>query len=64
MRRIGCCACVYNRNLRATDKLKSRTLISHLVGYHGTNIFRVWLSTRDTVIVTRDVAFEPTLFLD
>jgi hypothetical protein len=42
----------------------TRTLIGHLVGYQGTNIFRIWLPTKDTVIVTRDVIFEPTLFFD
>lgn len=64
MRPIGCRAYVYNRDLRAADKLESRTLIGHLVGYQGTNIFRIWLPTKDTVIVTRDVVFEPTLFFD
>ncbi|CAE7205213.1 Polyprotein [Pyrenophora teres f. teres] len=62
MRPIGCRAYVYNRDLRAADKLESRILISHLVGYQGTNIFRIWLPTKDTIIVTRDVVFEPTLF--
>lgn len=33
MRPIGCRAYVYNRDLRAADKLESRTLIGHLVGY-------------------------------
>jgi hypothetical protein len=64
MRPIGCCTYVYNRNLRAADKLELRTLIGHLVGCQGTNIFRIWLPTKDTVIVTRDVVFEPTLFFD
>jgi hypothetical protein len=41
MRPIGCRAYVYNRDLRAADKLESRTLIGHLVGYQGTNIFRI-----------------------
>jgi hypothetical protein len=64
MRPIGCRAYVYNRNLRAANKLESRTLIGHLVGYQGTNIFRIWLPTKNTVIVTRNVIFEPTLFFD
>ena len=64
MRPIGCRAYVYNRHLKAADKLESRTLIGHLVGYHGTNIFRIWMPTKDIVIVTRDVVFEPTLFFD
>jgi hypothetical protein len=64
MEPIGCCAYVYNRNLRAADKLELHTLISHLVGYQGTNIFRIWLPTKDTVIVTCNIVFEPTLFFD
>jgi hypothetical protein len=64
MRPIGCRAYVYNRDLGAADKLESRTLIGHLVGYQGTNIFRIWLPTKDIVIVTRDVIFETTLFFD
>jgi hypothetical protein len=64
MRPISCRAYVYNRDLRAADKLELRTLIGHLVGYQGTNIFRIWLPTKDTVIVTGDVIFKPTLFFD
>jgi hypothetical protein len=33
MRPIGCRAYVYNRNLRAANKLELRTLIGYLVGY-------------------------------
>jgi hypothetical protein len=64
MRPIGCRAYVYNRDLKVADKLESRVLIGHLVGYQGTNIFRIWLPTKDIVIVTRDVVFETTLFFD
>ncbi|KAF1828301.1 hypothetical protein BDW02DRAFT_593318 [Decorospora gaudefroyi] len=52
IRPIGCRAYVYNRDLRAANKLKLRTLISYLV------------PTKDIVIVTRDVVFEPTLFFN
>jgi hypothetical protein len=64
IRPISCRAYVYNRDLKVADKLKSRVLIGHLVGYQGTNIFRIWLPTKDIVMVTRDVVFEPTLFFD
>ena len=58
IRPIGCRAYAYNRDLKAADKLESRTLMGHLVGYQGTNIFRKWLPARDIVITTRDVVFE------
>jgi hypothetical protein len=64
MRLIGCRAYVLNRSLKRADKLESRALIGHLVGYNSTNIFRIWLPTKDEVIRTRDVVFEPTKFYD
>ncbi|KAI1688890.1 hypothetical protein KJE20_02068 [Pyrenophora tritici-repentis] len=64
MRPIGCRAYVLNRSLKRGDKLESRALIGHLVGYDSTNIFRIWLPTKDQVIRTRDVVFEPTKFYD
>jgi len=62
MHPIGCQAYVLNRSLKRADKLESRALIGHLVGYDSTNIFRIWLPTRDEVIRTRDVVFEPARF--
>lgn len=55
---IGCRAYARNRALKAADKTESRALIGHLVGYQGTNIFHVWLPTKDDVFVTRDVVFD------
>lgn len=42
------------------QKLESRAHIGHLVGYRSTNIFRVWLPDKQTVISTRDVLFDET----
>ena len=64
MRLIGCRAYVLNRSLKRADKHESRALIGHLVGYDSTNIFRIWLPTKDQVIRTRDVIFEPTRFYE
>ena len=64
MRPIGCRAYVLNRSLKRADKLESRALIGHLVGYDSTNIFRIWLPTKDEVIRTRDVVFDPTRFYE
>jgi hypothetical protein len=59
---IGCKAYVLNHHLRKADKLESRALIGHLVGYDSTNIYRIWLPTKDQVIRTRDVVFDSTSF--
>ena len=64
MRPIGCRAYVLNRSLKRADKLESRALIGHLVGYDSTNIFRIWLPTKDQVIRTRYVVFHPTKFYE
>jgi hypothetical protein len=64
MHPIGCRAYVLNRSLKRADKLEPRALIRHLDGYDSTNIFRIWLPTKDEVIRTRDVVFEPTKFYD
>ena len=37
---------------------------SHLVGYDSTNIFRIWIPSKQRVIRTRDVTFNETLFYD
>ncbi|KAI0997602.1 hypothetical protein K3495_g10584 [Podosphaera aphanis] len=59
---IGCLAYVLNKEISKGDKTESRALIGHLVGYQGTNIFRIWLPTNDEVIVTRDVEFNRSTF--
>jgi hypothetical protein len=64
MRLIGCRAYVLNQSLKRADKLELRALISHLVSYDSTNIFRIWLPTKDQVIRTQDVVFEPTKFYE
>ena len=64
MQPIGCRAYALNTELRNADKLESRALIGHLVGYVGTNIFRIWLPTTDEILVTRDVIFKPTQFFE
>lgn len=37
--------------------MAARALIGYLVGYEGTNIFRIWIPLRRKVIQTRDVTF-------
>lgn len=59
---IGCRAYALNQHIKKADKTESRALIGHLVGYQGTNIFRVWLPAQDEVIVTRDFIFDTARF--
>jgi hypothetical protein len=55
---IGCRAYVLNRKVKRGDKLESRTMIGYLVGYDSTNIFRIWIPSKERVMRTRDVVFE------
>jgi hypothetical protein len=54
---IGAKAYYLNNKLKRGDKMESRALIGHLVGYDSTNIFRIWLPESHTVIRTQDVVF-------
>jgi hypothetical protein len=55
--KIGVQAYYLNNKLKRGDKMESRALIGHLVGYDSTNTFRIWLPESHTVIRTRDVVF-------
>jgi hypothetical protein len=62
MHPIGSRAYAHNRNLKTADKTESRALIGHLVEYQGTNIFHIWLPTKDDIFVTWDVIFDTDKF--
>ncbi|PZD22095.1 hypothetical protein A1F97_11382, partial [Pyrenophora tritici-repentis] len=62
--KIGAQAYYLNTKLKRGDKMESRALIGHLVGYDSTNIFRIWLPESHTVIRTRDVVFRPNTRYD
>lgn len=52
---IGSKALFRNIHVAQGDKLESRAIIGWLVGFEGTNIFRVWMPGSKRVIRTRDV---------
>lgn len=56
---IGSKAYTLNPHLARGDKIESRVLISHLVGFNASTIYRVWLPGGHRVVRTRDVIFEP-----
>ena len=65
MKPIGCKTYCLNRKVMRADKTESRALIGHLVGYRGTNIFKVYLfsgNRNDPIIFTRDAIFDHTQF--
>ena len=47
-----------------THKLQERAHKGYLVGYVGTNVYRIWLPDRNEVISTRDVRFDESITYD
>ena len=47
--------------IRKKDKLSPRARIGYLVGYDSTNIFRIWIPSKERVIRSRDVLFNEDL---
>ena len=65
MKPIGCKTYCFNCKVMQADKTKSRALIGYLVGYRGTNIFKIYLfsgNQNDPIIFTRDAIFDHTQF--
>jgi len=54
----GCKAYAIRKNIPRRDKLLPRNFIGYFVGYDSTNIFRIWIPSRNQVIRTRDVEFD------
>jgi hypothetical protein len=53
----GSKAYALNKQIPKLNRLDPRAFIGHLVGYEGTNIYRVWIPSQKKVIRTRDVVF-------
>ena len=46
------------------QRLEPRAHIGYLVGYDSTNIYRIWIPSRNKVVRIRDVTFKDNLFYD
>jgi reverse transcriptase-like protein/Pol polyprotein/gag-pre-integrase-like protein len=60
----GCRSYARIRNLPRKRKMAARALIGYLIGYEGTNIFRIWIPQKRKVIRTRDVTFNEEKLYD
>ena len=56
---LGAKAYVLNHSIPKKNKLDLRAFVEHLVGYDSTNIFRVWVPSKNSMIRTRDIVFDP-----
>lgn len=58
--RFGSKAYVHNKTREKLEKLAPKAYVGWLVGYQGSNIWRIWIPTLSRVISTRDVKFDET----
>jgi hypothetical protein len=61
---FGCKAYALQKHIPKLEKLNPRAHVGYFVGYDSTNIFRIWIPSKNTVIRTRDVTFDHTSFYD
>ena len=54
----GCRAYPRDKDVPRAAKNAPRAHIGYLVGYDSTNIYRIWVPSRDIVLSTRDVIFD------
>jgi hypothetical protein len=47
-----------------SNKLQPRALISYLVGYVASNIWKIWIPSKQTIKVARDVIFDKDSLYD
>lgn len=60
----GCRAYPLRFKILRKNKLEPRAMIDYLMSYDFTNIFRIWVLSRNKMIRTKDVIFDHTRFYD
>src|SRR5271170_2576909 len=60
----GCRAYPRDKDVPRAAKNTPRAHIGYLVGYDSTNIYRIWVPSRNTVLSTRDVIFDESRMYD
>ena len=60
----GCRAYALDHHIARRKKLDPRAHIGYLIGYDSTNIYRIWIPSRDKVIRSRDVTLNDNLLYD
>ena len=53
-----------NKQIPKSRKLDSRAHLGQLVGYGSTNIFRIWVPSKNKIVKTRNVTFDEDKFYD
>ena len=64
LRVYGCRAYPLKYNIPRTQKLEPRAHIGYLIGYDSTNIYQIWIPSRERVVRVRDVTFNESTFYD
>ena len=59
LRIFGCLAYIKRQNIPRKEKLSPKTEIGYLIGYHASNIYKIWRPGAKKIIqVSRDVSFD------
>lgn len=59
LRIFGCLAFIKRQNMPRKEKLSPKTDIGYLIGYHASNIYKIWCPGAKKIIqVSRDVSFD------
>ena len=61
---FGCRAYPLNHIIPKHQKLLPRAYLGYLMGYDSTNIYRIWIPSKNRVVRIRDITFDETLFCD
>ena len=61
---FGCKAYPLIQKILRSEKLLPRAHVGYLIGYDSSNIFRIWIPTKNQVIRTRDVTFDDSSYYD
>lgn len=59
LRVFGCLAYIKRQSIPRKEKLSSKTEIGYLIGYHASNIYKIWRPGAKKIIqVSQDVSFD------
>ena len=59
---FGCKAYLLIQKILRLEKLLFRVYVRYLISYNSSNIFRIWIPTKNQIIRTRDITFDNSLY--
>lgn len=63
LKAFGCETIVTDLEIPKSKKIQARAYVGYLVGYNSSNIFKVWVPSKNKVVAARDVTFHENRFI-